>query len=369
MPHATLEFWMTWRVLLFGLCGVGGSAFASGSFAESHWGVETEVGLPISVELAAEDLSFRVTALQVRARLACDVRMEKKSKREVACEIVDIGLMGATPGGAKILAVEETLAKLDAGLTGATVVFSSTPERPILEPTLEVAQGKGLYAETLQYISERLVAGFDLGSPALDADHWRQKNSRLMELPAGVKAGGRAKVEHTVVERGQQIAVSTRGDGSFDIAPHFFFSDPLATESKRRGLNEASASPRGGAPEVSGTLQVSTVTRSLDLHPGLGVEGGLRDGAALPTDEVPPHAIFETQMVAESVFTLDGALEERVWALSAKPTASSVTTARGWTAGRVERLAADDEFSVGDTHPTAPPGTIGRSRLESWVPL
>jgi len=354
--------------LLFGLSASSVPALASGAFAESHWGIETEMGLPISVQLGVATESFRATALQVRAKLACDVRSEKKSRREVACELRDIGLLGATPGGAKIDAIEETLASIDAELTGATVVFSSTPERPILEPKLE-GGAKGLRAETLQYIAERLVAGFDLGGPGDDSDSWRQKNSHLMNLPAGVKVGGRAKVEHKITDRGQQIAVSSHGDGTLDIAPHFFFSDPLASESKRRGLNEKSTAAEPVAPEVPGALLVRVLTDELALHAGLGVEGGLRDGAALPTDEVPPHAIFETEMIAHSVFTLSGELQQRVWALSAKPTASSVTTAQGWTAGRVERLSPDEDFSVGDTHPTAPPGTIGRARLENWVPL
>ena len=353
--------------LLSGLLGLCGPALASGVFTESHWGVETEMGLPISVQLGVASESFRATALQVRAKLSCDVRSEKKTKREVACEISDIGVWGAPPGGAKIVDIERTLSGIDEALTGATVVFTSTAERPIQDPRLEGA-GKGLEAETLQYVAERLVAGFDLGAPEAD-DTWRQKASHLMALPAGVKVGGRAKVEHEITNRSEQIAVSSRGDGTLDIAPHFFFSDPLATESKRRGLNEKGAVPQAVAPEVPGALAVRAVVEELELHVGLGVEGGLRDGAALPTDEVPPHAIFETEMVAHSLFTLDGTLQERVWALSAKPTQSSVTTAQGWTAGRLERLAPEEDFSVGDTHPTAPPGTIGRAHLQSWVPL
>jgi len=355
---------------LFILCAatVYTPALASGSFAGTHWGVQTEMGLPISVELGAADGSFRATALQVRAKLACEVRSTKKMKSEVACEIQDIGVLGATPGGAKMEAIVATLSDIDSELTGATVVFTSTPERPIQEPKLEGA-GKGLHAESLHYIAERLVAGFDLGQPLPDSDSWKQKGSALMDLPARVKVGGRAKVEHTITERGDSIAVATVGGGTFDIAPHFFFTDPLASESKRAGLNEKVAKADTHAAESTEGLALSSMTSELDLHPCLGIEGGLRDGAALPTDEIPPHAIFETRMVAQSVFSVDGELKERVWALSAKPTESSVTTAMGWTAGHVERLDADASFAVGDTHPTAPPGTIGRAHLESWVPL
>jgi hypothetical protein len=325
------------------------------------------MGLPISVELGAAHTSFRVTALQVRAELACEVRSEKKGKAEVACQILDIGVLGATPGGAKIDAVEQTLADIDAELTGATVVFTSTAERPIQDPRLEGA-GKGLHGDTLRYIAERLVAGFDLGQPIDGSDSWKQKGSALMDLPAGVKVGGRAKVEHTVTDRQGEIAVTTRGGGSFDIAPHFFFTDPLATESKRAGLNQKAEIEEDHADPTSG-LDLRALTTELGLEPCLGVEGGLRDGAALPTDEIPPHAIFETQMVARSIFSLDGELQERIWALSAKPTDSSVTTAQGWTAGHLERLDEGASFAVGETHPTAPPGTIGRARLETWVPL
>ncbi len=353
--------------LFLSLALVSTPALANDCFANSRWSVETELGLPISVELGASDSSFRATALQVRAKLSCEVRSEKKSKSEVACEIQDIGVHGATPGGAKMVAIEATLSEIDAELTGATVVFTSTPQRPIQEPHLE-GGGKGLHAETLDYIAERLVAGFDFGKPA-DEDTWKERGSRLMDLPARVKAGGRSKVEHTVVARDDAIEVATRGDGTFDIAPHLFFTDPLATESKRAGLNEKAEAGERGTPDSGEGLALRVVTDELKLEPKLGVQGGLRDAAALPTDDIPPHAIFETEMVAQSIFSADGVLKARVWALSAKPTSSSVTSAQGWTAGRVERLAHDAAFFVGDTSPTAPPGTIGRAHLQSWVPL
>jgi hypothetical protein len=341
---------------------LAGSASADTTFGGTHWRVDSEIGLPLSMRLAVDGSEFRATALQITAKLDCDVRSQKKKTAEVGCTIADIGLRGASPGGAKLADVESTLASIDDALTGATIVFTTSAGRPVQRPSLEGVDAKDA-SSTLLYVAERLLVGFDLAEPS-DAPEWRERGSTLMQLPTGVKAGGTAKVEHRVKGDAADVEVVAVGAGRFDIQAHAFFTDPLSTEAKRQGLSEKAEAGDGSA----GPEALTAVAREVDIDVSLGSTGGLKDDYALPTDDVPPHAIFDTKLMAKSRYT-SGELQERVWALRATPTTTSVTSASGWTTGHIERIDADTTIEVGETHPTSPPGRAARAQLRRWRAL
>lgn len=297
----------------------------------TRWFVATEVQLPWESFFRARlNTEFRSRHYQIRTIIACEKDWRRtRRKWEVDCTIEDFGIQAVARNSDDPAKVQRILDEIDESLTGAYLELQVRDDGRVTNIDLEQQQTRNRreseIAETLRMVMSRVIVGYDMKLRRyhdLTDGFWVEYNSTLMSLPVSPStagAGGPSRGTSTLIHKIERV------DGWPTV------------ESRGRGQAQTPQSGVDGGVEVTDTFDMSYA------------------GVAVYDDR-------------------EGFMTERVWALSATPTASSASAVggQGGSYAHVGRLRIlDDENEqpdVGPTRQVAPPGTE-HPILPLWMPL
>jgi hypothetical protein len=281
----------------------------------TRWHIKTEIVFPTSMPFADDhNHAFSAEALQIRTILACDKDWKLTGKRwQVHCKIEDIGLEAVVarrtvPTGR----VQDLLDIMDQKLTGADLQLQVLEDGRIeavdLEGVSKRNSAEAALEESLRQILMRVTAGFDM---------------RLRKFN--------------------------------DLRP----GNWIEYTSKLMTLPSDTAS--------QGTSMVGNKLSRMDGHiivesQGKGVATvGEGDSTNTYTTKLASVAVYDDQ---------NGYMTERVWAMNAKPTASSWVAGDShyWHAGRIRQLKPDEKPDVGATTVISAPARPVAG-LPEWVSI
>ena len=210
-----------------------------------------------------------------------------------------------------------------------------------------------------------VAAGFHLKLEKghLAAGQWVESNSRLMAIPSSQGSGGSSRLEHTVSRHEGDFLVQSEGRGSLSV--------PYAPWEARFGGHMPSTGAVPPPPEFSG-----------GSSNGASLSAGVKKltFAKVPTpdigdkvQEVPPNTplevVYSAQFSGVALYdSANGILTERVWAMVAQPTSSSVVSGTVWHTGRFRQIGNTETIDVGPTQLVAAPKQ-STTHLPAWTPL
>lgn len=284
----------------------------------TRWLIKTEIVFPIAMHFAdSANHEFWADALQVRTVIACDKDWKLTGKRwQVHCKIEDIGLQFVV--SSRKLAtgtVQDFIDLLDRRLTGGDLQLQVTDDGRIEAVDLEGvtkrnAQEAALF-ESLRQVLMRITAGFDMRLRKfndLRPGSWIEYTSKLMTMPDFI--------DDTAAQGTSMVGNKlSRKDGH------------IIVESQGKGVASF------GQGQLTNTY--STKLASV--------------------------AVYDDQ---------NGYMTERVWAMNARPTASSWVQGDShyWHAGRIRQLDPSEKPGVGESTMISAPArhTAG---LPDWVSI
>jgi hypothetical protein len=323
----------------------------------TRWHIEIEETTPAPLELAAiEDASFQTRAVQVSGVFSCPtVRTFGKAKAEVRCVVDDLA-MRATPRTVDqpttvTASNNAVLADLVQRMRGATVLVTVTDDGRVetvaLEGVPDTNRRESEQAEVLRRLMFDVFAGFHLRRDAGWKAGWSEKASQLLRAPTQPQGMGSTRMDHAVSAIEGSTVVQSSGKGTFT--------------SVYEPWEPAVANPSGSAARRAGAAGAQPTAG--DANAQLSPTG---------TQAVPTDRTFEGSITSVAVVDSDtGWPTERVWAMLASPTASSVGSLQGtsiWYAGRLSRIQAGEKVDLGATQVVSPP-KIHVDGLPDWDPL
>ncbi len=332
----------------------------------SRWHIDLEETLPSGVMLAAEEnRAFRTRALQMTAVVACpEVTPVGKNNAALGCtfEALSVRAMvrGATAGDSFVETDNRTVADVARRLSAGRVEVTVTQDGRVTAVDLPDLKGTTRWEsesrETLRRMAWDLVAGWSLKRPDDWEQGWIEKNTPILRAPLEPGGMGLSRTTHqfSVVE-GRKVVVSG-GEGSFTAAY-------VPWESAFAGNSVSESGARGGPNRSSSTGPVTGATAD-----DSGRLSEVRPGTAANT---PTDMTFSGEMRSVAVYDDAGRLTERIYTMTARPTASSVGNMQGlsvFSNAHVRRLAPDEKPEVGASTVVAPPG-VAIEGVPAWVPV
>ncbi len=281
--------------------------------------IDVEVHLPTPMMLKSEfNRQARVVSYQIELVLDCSPVAERGRRRvEVACDIEEISLVGATMVGDRGR-LGEVLVEVDERLTGAQIQLITTRDGRITNMDLEGVRKQNrrtaTNAETLRLMLARAVAGMDMSLPrggSTEDGVWGQAGGMLLEAPYRSGSQGSGEMVHRI-KRIDDLGIVIETAGRGIVAP----ADDSATG---------------------------------------------------------PSNLYSTTLEATARFA-DGHLLQRRWTAIGEPTASSAIAVAGdgmpyMQAGQLVALSADEPApTMRDTAEKAAPGDSPTS-IEGWDPI
>lgn len=294
----------------------------------TRWLVETQVTLPVPFAVRSfRNLEFEAVAAQLQFVMACEKTFRKAKRRfEVDCQLEDLALR-ASP---------------------------LRPNRP-REPMDEVLQE---WTQTLK------GAGLQLNV----SDDGRVIN---VDLEGMAGKGGQARDAETV--RGQVVVESMRVLLRLAMAAFHMRLPP--SNALREGQWVEYEPTLFQIPDMTNTMSGAYVIHQLNVYRGENVVqskgmGTIRTGMA---DDDADVNYFKMSFDGVSLYSEDGVMTERVWALKGVASASSqlgeLSDVGYFHSGRIRQLGEKEQVALGETHVVGVPGQPGTPARPAWVAI
>jgi hypothetical protein len=323
----------------------------------TRWHVEIEETTPSPLELAAvADASFQTRALQISGVFSCGtVIPHGKKSAEILCDVDDVA-MRATPRSldqtAELTAANDAVladlvARLRDGVVHVRVTTDGQVQSVGLEGVPETNRRESEQHEVLRRLMYDVFAAFHLRRDDGWQKGWTERNSALLRAPTQPAGIASTVMAHVVSTIDGSVVVQSTGQGTF-TSPYEPWEPSMATPVEYQRRAEAAKPSTLGPDDFLGPPKTGT-------------------GAPPPTDRTFEGSITSVAVVDPH----SGWPIERVWAMNAAPTASSVGNMQGtsiWYAGRIVKIGPDEVIPLGVTQVVAPPGHHVAG-LPDWDPL
>jgi len=288
---------------------------------DTRWMIAAEVVVPSGMVFSqTNNFSFRTYAWQVKAVLSCDQDYKLGAKRiEVLCEIEDIGLRSTSYNRYKTVEdrelVQGVLDELDQKLSHAKVQLQVNDRGSVTDIDIDGlprrnSRDAGIN-ETLRQIVARMMYPFHMKLPksGIKEGRWPEFDSELMSMPSVNGITGSSTITHWMNFYKGYLLVQDIGAGLVQVE------------------GPASESDAGGV-----------------VNWRLGMDG-------------------------VSLYNIDnGIMEERVWSMVGKPTASNLSRMKYWYSGHIQLLGPNDTVEVGSSEQISYPA-IEIEGLPVWLPV